>query len=302
MNTPDHRYLIDASIYIFRAYFSLPEDWHSPDGYPVNAVYGYTRFLIDFLTTHQVNHVAAAFDESLGTGFRHALYPGYKASRELPDEALAYQLEACRQVTELLGISCFASEEFEADDLIASQVAIARRAGQPSCIVTRDKDLGQLLGSDDVWWDYASRQQYGPREFREKFGVRPDQFADYLALVGDAVDDIPGVPGVGPKTAVQILAHFDDLDALYNDCDAVAELPIRGAAKIADKIAAHEDEVRLYRQLTALVETIELHEHCQLRVEENDIESLVAYLEDIGLGGLRIYCKRLHQLLPGAAQ
>ncbi len=298
MNTPEHRYLIDASIYIFRSYFSLPEDWHSPEGYPLNAVYGYTRFLVDFLTQQEVKYVVAAFDESLGTGFRHAIYPAYKASRELPDEALAYQLETCRQVTEMLGIRCCSSEEYEADDLIASHAALARRQGQHSCIVTRDKDLGQLLGTGDVWWDYAGRDQYGPPQFEQKFGVRPDQFADYLALTGDAVDDIPGIPGVGPKTAVQLLAHFGDLTTLLDNSAAVVDLPIRGAKRVAEKVAHHKEDVLLYRQLTGLVEEIELEEECGHDFTREHYDAVTGYLEEIGVGGLRTHCKRLLRLLP----
>ena len=126
-------YLVDASIYIFRAYFSLPERWPSPQGYPQNAVYGYTSFLLAFiqdLGARQSHCVAATFDESLGSCYRNRIYPDYKVSRELPDEALAYQLDACRRVTELMGIACFAGSEYEADDYIATLARLGRERGQ----------------------------------------------------------------------------------------------------------------------------------------------------------------------------
>ena len=122
-------WLIDASIYIFRAWFSLPDRWHSPEGVPVHAVYGYTKFLLDL-----IDHIgmqasgAAAFDESLGSNFRNDIYPDYKCSRELPDEVLAFQLQGCRDVTEILGIPCFGGPRFEADDYLASNPAALRQS------------------------------------------------------------------------------------------------------------------------------------------------------------------------------
>lgn len=295
-NSPS--YLIDASIYIFRAYFALPEDWHSPEGYPVNAVYGYTRFLIEFMTGNSVEYVAAAFDNSLGTGFRHEIYPLYKSRRELPDEALEFQLNACRRVTELLAIPCFSSTRYEADDIIATLAAAARRDGRSTCILTRDKDLGQLLYEGDIWWDYAARTRYGAAEFFGRFGVRPDQFADYLALVGDAVDDIPGVPGVGPKTAVKLLEHFDSLDEVIRRCDEITDLPLRGAQRVATKLREHQSEVAVYRRLTGLFEEVPIsHDGASHLFAETDYDAIQHYLAEIGLEQLSTYCRRLRDLI-----
>ena len=153
----DRIYLIDASIYIFRAWFSMPDRWHTEDGMPLNAVYGYTGFLLDFFSRVGLEaKVGVAFDESLGTCFRNDIFPGYKASRELPDEALAFQLSSCRALTETLGLACFGGTRYEADDYIAALAARANADARAVTIVTRDKDLGQILARDDDCLLYTS--------------------------------------------------------------------------------------------------------------------------------------------------
>jgi 5'-3' exonuclease len=251
-------FLVDASIYIFRAWFSLPDRWHTAEGWPLNAVYGYSAFLLDVL-----QHVAAgdycavAFDESLGSCFRNDIYPGYKASRELPDEALAFQLDCCREITERLRLPCFASERFEADDYIATLARAIREEGVQVTLVTRDKDLGQLLlGDGDRWWDFAADTRLDASGFVSRFGVHPEQFADYLALVGDPVDDIPGVPGVGARTAARLMQHFGDLQTLGRSLSEVPALDIRGAARVARLLREHWPTVALSRRLTALEDRI----------------------------------------------
>jgi len=247
-------WLIDASIYIFRAWFSMPDRWHTAEGMPVNAVYGYASFLHDFIVrTSPAGCIAAAFDESLGSCFRNDLYPGYKASRELPDESLAFQLNACRELTELAGICCFGGPRYEADDYLASLAQVAAGQGVPVTVVTRDKDLGQLLRTgEDQWWDFAADQLLNITGFVERFGVRPDQFADYLALVGDSVDDIPGVPGVGPKTAAILLQNMDSLENMQGNEAAIAELAVRGAATLAQKLNGHWPQIQLSQRLAQL--------------------------------------------------
>ena len=212
--SPQATLLIDASIYIFQYYFSLPDHWFSQrQSWPTAAVYGYTTFLLRLLKQHQPQRIAACFDESLDHCFRNRIYPDYKSSRALPDEALAFQLKACRQVTELLGITCFASKRYEADDLLGSLYQYCRRSKAPIAILTRDKDLGQLLcRPQDYLWDYAQDQCLFMADVQQKMGVSCSQIIDFLALVGDSIDDIPGVPSVGKKTAQQLLGHFDSVN------------------------------------------------------------------------------------------
>jgi 5'-3' exonuclease len=160
-------------------------------------------------------------------------------------------------VTELLGLPCFGGPRFEADDYIAALAAVSRRVNLPVTIVTRDKDLGQILSrQDDHWWDFAADRRLDIPAFNERFSVQPGQFADYLALVGDPVDDIPGVPGVGPKSAAVLLAHHENLQLLGSSLDKVADLPLRGAARIAQRLEEHWDQVLLARQLTGLAQSV----------------------------------------------
>ena len=171
----------------------------------------------------------------------------------LPDEALAFQLETCREVTERLGIPAFGGSRYEADDYLATLVRLLREQRVGSTVVTRDKDLGQLLrDQDDRWWDFAAGTCLDAAGFEQKFGVAPGQFADYLALVGDPVDDIPGVPGVGAKTATRLLQEFDGLDDLARQLDQVATLDIRGAGKLQQRLQENWPQVLMSRKLTGL--------------------------------------------------
>ncbi|QKX15567.1 5'-3' exonuclease H3TH domain-containing protein [Microbulbifer sp. YPW1] len=286
-------YLVDASVYIFRYYFALPPNWESRSGYSTEAVYGFSNFLLDLLA-RQPGHIACAFDESLGNCFRNDIYPDYKCSRALPDEALAYQLAACREMAEALGIASYASDRYEADDILATLTARCVRSGLSPVIVTRDKDLGQLLdrGATKLW-DFAADQYLGRAEIQHKFGVRPAQIADYLALVGDAIDDIPGVPGIGAKTAARLLAEFDSIEALIAGAGEIAGLKIRGAAGIAAKVTTHAEQMRMARRLA------ELEYAVPLAVETGDAaipsalvrkpvqpELAIALAEEFGIGGL----------------
>jgi 5'-3' exonuclease len=295
-------WLIDASIYIFRAWFSLPDRWHTKDGMPLNALYGYVGFLLDFLdATELPPHCAAAFDESLGSCFRNEILSSYKSSREFPDEALAFQLSACRQATECLRIPCYSGSRYEADDYLASLARICRAQGMDITVVTRDKDLGQILvGPNDHWWDFAGGITLDSEAFAAKHGVRPDQFADYLALVGDPVDDIAGVPGVGAKTAASLLAVYETLDALELGLDSVATLDIRGAKSLQAKLQAHWPQARLAQQLTILADSIpEVTEAPSYQPNRGDAEALVAYLDSLQLQGpLLRRCEKMARTLP----
>jgi DNA polymerase-1 len=245
-------HLVDGSLYVFRAWHSMPNEFFDVDGHPVNAVHGYTRFLCELLERAQPEHIAVAFDASLTSSFRNAIYPAYKANRELPPPDLERQFVQCREITEALGIHLMIDHRFEADDLIGSTVWNLRALGWRSVIVSADKDFGQLLGEHDEQWDYARGLRWGPAGVHERLGVHPHQVADYLALCGDAVDNIPGVPGVGAKTAAVLLAHFGSLDALLERMDEVGYLRFRGAAACALKLREHGGKARLYRRLTRI--------------------------------------------------
>ena len=294
-------WLIDASIYIFRAYFSLPDRWHTAEGMPLNAVYGYVGFLLDFLAeTEMPPHCAAAFDESLGTCFRNNIYAQYKASRELPDEALAFQLKACRKVTECLGIPSYSGQRYEADDYLATLARLCREQGMAVTVVTRDKDLGQILvDSDDHWWDFAGNVRLDPAGFAERHGVRSDQFGDYLALVGDPIDDVPGIPGVGAKTAAALLRSFDTLDDMEADFMQVSKLDIRGAKSLQEKLQQHWPQARLAQKLTRLESRVPgLDSVPCYKPDGDNVAALVDYLTSLGLAGPLVRrCQKLAQAM-----
>jgi len=245
-------HLVDASPYVFRAWFSLPDSMTAPDGRPVNAVYGFVGFLLRYLAEEAPTHLALAFDESLTTSFRNELYPDYKAQRELPPAELERQFVDCRRAGEALGLACFADDRYEADDLVGTLCARFVGEGHHVVVTTVDKDLAQLVGERVQLYDFAAGERYGPEEVVAKWGVRPEQVADYLGLMGDKVDNIPGVAGVGAKSAAALLQAYPDLDSVYADLDGVERLPIRGARALASKLRAQRDIAFLSRTLATV--------------------------------------------------
>ncbi|HQV50538.1 MAG: 5'-3' exonuclease H3TH domain-containing protein [Dokdonella sp.] len=247
-----HAYLVDASLYVFRAWHSIPPDFTDVDGHPVNAVHGFTRFLLDLLERAKPSHAAICFDESLTSSFRNAIYPDYKANRELPPDELIRQFAYCREVAAALGMTVLTDTEFEADDLIGSAVHALDTHDCGAIIVSADKDFGQLVGDSVEQWDFSRDQRWNAQGIKQRLGVHPHQVADFLALMGDAIDNIPGIPGIGAKTAAVLLAHFETLDALLERREEVAFLRMRGAAGIARKLHEHADMARLSRRLTGI--------------------------------------------------
>ncbi len=245
-------YLVDASLYVFRAWHSMPDEFRDADGQPCNAVQGFARFVLDLLERERPRHIAIAFDEALDSCFRNALYPAYKANRPPAPEELRRQFGHCKALVAALGLNPLADGEYEADDLIGSALHHARAHGHRGVIVSADKDLSQLLDGHDEQWDFARGQRWGAAGVRARHGVDAHQIADYLALCGDAIDNIPGVPGIGAKTAAVLLAHFGSLDALLARVDEVGFLRFRGAAQAAAKLRLHRAQALLYRQLTTI--------------------------------------------------
>jgi len=247
-------YLIDASIFVFRSYYSLPDTFRDGNGEVVNAVYGFAGFLTRLLQQTGARHVGVVFDESLQGSFRNDIYPPYKANREPAPPELKAQFVRCRELAETLGLATFSDDEYEADDLIGTLASVHRRQGFATHVISADKDLAQLVENDsDRWWNFGKDAPLDPRAVEEKFGVRPDQIADFLALTGDSVDNIPGVPGIGPKTAIILLRHFGDLENILRRSEEIGWLSFRGAKSCEKKIRQYADDARLARQLTGIV-------------------------------------------------
>ena len=246
------QYLIDASVYVFRAYYSMPDDMVDDNGNPVNALYGFCRFIGDFMEQVTPQYFAVMFDQSMTESFRTEIYPEYKANRDPAPPELKRQFEQCRRFVRAMGVMEHSSPAYEADDLIGTLVEHGRRQGRPSTIVTRDKDLTQLLGHEDIFWDFAGKGKLRHGEIRGSFGVHPEQIADFLALAGDAVDNIKGVPGVGKKTATGLLEHFGSLDDIYANIERVHEVNVRGSKTLGAKLEKHRDDAYLARRLTGI--------------------------------------------------
>jgi DNA polymerase-1 len=243
-------YLVDASIYLFRAWYSVPDAFANAAGEPTNAVYGFTGFLCSLLEQAEPDHIGIAWDESLTTSFRNEIYPQYKANREPAPEELKRQFAWAREVSESMGLKCFADPGYEADDLIGTLADHWRARGHPVCVVSSDKDLVQVIREGDHWWDFARNRKLGRKHVFDHFGIWPEQMADFLALTGDSVDNIPGIPGIGPKTASALLSHFDNLEDLWQRLAEVPHLSIRGAKSLHGKLERHRDAAELARQLT----------------------------------------------------
>src|SRR5690606_37765604 len=177
----------------------------------------------------------------------------YKANREPPPEDLKRQFGLCRRLCEGLGVASFASHEYEADDIIGTLATKMRAAGHNVVLVTRDKDLSQLVRPGDEYWDYIGDVRFAYGDIAARFGVIPERMACFLALMGDAVDNIPGVPGIGRKTASMLFRHFESLVHLYEDLDRVLKIKIRNAGFVAAQLREHRERAFLARQLTAIV-------------------------------------------------
>ena len=289
------QYLIDASVYVFRAYYSIPDDMLDDAGNPVNALYGFCRCLGDFMEQVKPQHVAVAFDESLTSSFRTTIYPEYKANRDPAPEELKRQFAQCRQYARAMGLLECSDPQYEADDLIGTLVEHGRRNGRPSTIVSRDKDLAQLLTRADIFWDFAGKGKIGYEKIPEVFGVWPEQIADFLALAGDSVDNIPGVPGVGKKTAEALLRHYGSLEKIYANLDSVHEVQVRGAKTLGAKLETHKGAAMLARKLTGIACDVPIdNAEKYLRPVRPDLGAINALFDEANIGmALRRQAERL---------
>lgn len=245
-------YLVDSSIYIFKAWFALPDTLVNSDGYPNNAFLGFTDFVYQFLQMEKPSQLVFTFDESLKHSERKQIYPEYKANREQAPQELKRQFKWCREWVQALGFSQVASNRHEADDLIGTLASIHRSTSCKIIILTADKDLAQLIRQHDVWWSYAVGQQFSYRALIKKFGVRPEQIADQLALAGDKVDNIPGIPGIGMTIAGRLLTKFETLQNLRDNLDQVKQMKFRGSERVMNLLKEHDSILDISSRLTPI--------------------------------------------------
>lgn len=287
MKKDDHLFLVDGSAYIFRAYHALPPLTRKSDGLPIGAVSGFCNMLWKLLREARdtaagvvPTHFAVIFDYS-STTFRNEIYPEYKANRDAPPEDLRPQFGLIRTATHAFNVPCIEKEGYEADDLIATYAREAREAGGDVTIISSDKDLMQLVGPKVIMYDTMKDRRVGVEEVIEKFGVGPEKMIDLQALAGDSTDNVPGVPGIGPKTAAQLLEEFGTLEELLDRAGEIKQ------NKRRENMIGFADQARISKRL------VTLDEHTPLDVPLGDLAlhpvdgpRLIAFLKGMELNSL----------------
>jgi DNA polymerase-1 len=283
----DHVFLVDGSSYIFRAYHALPPLTRPSDGLPVGAVAGFCNMLWRLLKDADAagagvrpTHIAVVFDKSERT-FRNELYTEYKAHRPEAPHDLVPQFSLIRDAVRAFSIASVEQLGFEADDLIATYARLARAAGADVTIVASDKDLMQLVGPGVVMLDTMKQKRIGPAEVTDRFGVPPEKVVDVQALAGDSVDNIPGVPGIGVKTAAQLVNEYGDLETLLGRASEIKQQKRREA------LIAHAEDARLSKRLVTLDRNVALETPIEaLGIQPVDGTRLIAFCRALELASL----------------
>ena len=271
--------LIDGSGYIFRAFFALPP-MTRPDGTPVNAVFGFASMLLKLMQERPDDDMIVVFDAGKHT-FRNEIYGDYKANREEPPPELVPQFTLIRDAARAFGLPVVEVDGFEADDLIATYAKQARARGEPVVVVSSDKDLMQLVGDGVELWDPMKNKPIGPTEVVERFGVGPELVRDCLALAGDSSDNVPGVPGIGVKTAAQLLKEFGSLDGLLRHLAQIKQ------PKRREALQQNAEKARLSYALVGLRDDapVDVARDASRR-RTLDPEPLLAFLQENGFRSL----------------
>ena len=271
----EHVVLVDASGFIFRAFHAI-QLLTRPDGTPVNAVYGFITMLMKLLDDMQPDHIAIVFDSARKT-FRNDLAPSYKANRTEPPDELVPQFALVREATRAFNLDCIELNGFEADDLIATYTKQALEAGADVTIVSSDKDLMQLVSDRVAMYDSFKNRRIGPQQVLEKFGVPPEKVVDVQSLAGDSTDNVPGVPGVGIKTAAQLIQEYGDLDTLLERASEIKQ------NKRRENLIQYADEARLSRELVRLRADVPITiSLAQLERRAPNYEALAQFLTEQG--------------------
>jgi DNA polymerase-1 len=252
-------YLIDGSGYIFRAFYAI-QRLSTKDGFPTNALFGFLKMVLKTIATANSSQVAIIFDAGRKT-FRNDLYPEYKANRDECPPELVQQMPYFRELSKAIGLPVLEAPGYEADDIIATLTAKLVAQKKDVVIVSGDKDLMQLVNEHVTIWDTMKDKRYKAPEVVEKFGVGPTQVTEVLALTGDTSDNVPGVDGVGPKTAAQLIVKYRDVEGVISNIEAIkTDAEIRNRKKIAETIEANLDQLRLSRRLVEVDSNVPLQE------------------------------------------
>ena len=283
-----HVVLVDASGFIFRAFHAI-QILTRPDGTPVNAVYGYITMLLKLLDDMQPDHIAIIFDSARKT-FRNDIDPSYKANRTEPPDELVPQFALVREATEAFNLDCIELNGFEADDLIATYTKEALNEGAEVTIVSSDKDLMQLVSDRVTMFDSFKNRRIGPEQVQDKFGVSPEKVVDVQSLAGDSTDNVPGVPGIGVKTAALLIQEYGDLDTLLSRASEIKQ------NKRRESLIEHADKARLSRELVRLRSDVPLSiPLSQLSRRQPDMTHLEHFLTEQGFKSI---LARLQSRIP----
>ncbi|GIS13257.1 MAG: hypothetical protein CM15mP115_24080 [Alphaproteobacteria bacterium] len=272
MSGSEQLVLIDGSGYIFRAFHALPPMTRG-DGTPVNAVYGFTGMVMKLVDDLAPAHVAVVFDSARKT-FRNDIYADYKANRTDPPEELVPQFDLVREATTALSLPQLEVPGFEADDLIATYAALGEAAGMETVIVSSDKDLMQLVRGGVTMLDPMKQRRIAGPEVEERFGVPPDKVVDVQALAGDSTDNVPGVPGIGVKTAAELINTYGDLDTLLASAGEIKQ------PKRRENLINFAEQARISRDLVRLRDDAPMPLPLEeLKRTERDMDRLIAFLK-----------------------
>lgn len=284
-------YLVDGSGFIFRAYHSLPPLTNS-SGTPTGAVYGFVNMMLKLVEGAKADHLAVVFDAGRKT-FRNRIYPEYKANRPEAPEDLIPQFPLVREATVAMGLPCIELADFEADDIIATYAKQAREKKMEVVIVSSDKDLMQLIGDGVSMYDGMKQKVIGPEQVIEKFGVPPEKVHDVLALIGDSSDNVPGVPGVGPKTAAELINQYGDFAGVFAHTHDIKQPKRREALEQNKKLAELSYELIALKKDVPLALTVD-----DLALKEPDHEKLLTFLRRMEFKSLVAKLEDKHNIKP----
>jgi DNA polymerase-1 len=280
-------YLVDSSIFIFRAWFAQGSGQLNLKQQPNQAFIGFSDFVYRLLTEIAPEKLVFAFDESLKQSQRKSLYPQYKANRSPAPNELKRQFGWCQQWVELLGITKVSSDSWEADDLIGTLASQHRSADMSIVILTADKDLTQLICEGDLWWTFFGGKKLDYRGIVKKFGVKPGQIAEQLALAGDKVDNIPGIPHVGVKTAANLLRKFGTLENLRANLTEVGQMKFRYAGRVQQSLIEHESMLDISSQLTRINSEVDAMSDVDIGRRPPDLDGLEKMMADQAMDSAR---------------
>ena len=282
---PPRLFLIDGSSYIYRAFFALPPAANSA-GFPTNATYGFITFMMKLLKRHRPEYLAVVLDAGHQT-FRHQMFVDYKSNRRQAPANLVLQLPHIRRVLDALNVVALELEHYEADDLIGTLCATLCDESCDLIVVSSDKDFMQLVTNKVSLFDNVKERWIGPHEVIARFGVEPDRVPEVLGLMGDVVDNIPGVKGVGQKTAIALMQQFRDLEDLYGSLDHLQQTNLRGVVRLREALQSGKETAFLSRDLATIKKNVPMQIVLeQLRFKGPSRDKLRSLFAELGFNNL----------------